>query len=101
MPHRPPSEWFSRCTGAVSASRAAADPDAVCGATWKRKSRAQKRAAVDMEPPMKKKKKAKKKAHRPKAAGHRRPKKAKKARPSAKHREMAAFLRAEFPKRSG
>jgi hypothetical protein len=65
MPNRPPREWFKRCFADVSATKAAI-PGAVCGATWQRKSDAQKRATIRAEEgPMTKKKKkhAKKKKH--------------------------------------
>lgn len=63
MPGRPPREWFRRCVEDVAAGGAALDPGAVCGATWARKTPAEKRATVAFEEgtTMATKKKAKKK----------------------------------------
>lgn len=55
MPKRPPKGWFSRCVRGVRKSGGADNPAAVCGAEWRDKSPAQKRAATrKAERPMKK-----------------------------------------------
>lgn len=83
MPGRPPREWFRRCAADVAAGGTADNPGAVCGATWQRKTPAQKRATVGAEDTsMPKKKKKKKGAHKKAAA--RKPKR-KKAKKKAKH----------------
>jgi hypothetical protein len=46
MPDRPPKGWFTRCVQGVRDSGSADNPAAVCGATWRDKSPAQKRAAT-------------------------------------------------------
>jgi hypothetical protein len=46
MPKRPPKGWFTRCVRGVRRSGAADNPAAVCGAEWRDKSPAQKRAAT-------------------------------------------------------
>ena len=67
MPGRPPREWFRRCAADVAAGGTADNPGAVCGATWQRKTPAQKRATVGAEDTsMPKKKKKKKGAHKAK-----------------------------------
>jgi hypothetical protein len=69
VPGRPPRDWFARCTEDVRAVGSAADPNAVCGATWARKSPAEKRYTTreeegdDMSAKKKKAKKKKTKLH--------------------------------------
>jgi hypothetical protein len=64
MPRRPPKNWFDRCVEGVRAGGAAVDPQAVCGATWARKSAREKRSTLAAEEgTMATKKKAKKKPH--------------------------------------
>lgn len=46
MPERPPKSWWDRCMRGVRASGGAADPRAVCGAVWSRKTPAEKRSAT-------------------------------------------------------
>ena len=69
MPSRPPKAWWDRCMADVRASGTAADPAAVCGAVWKRKSPSEKRATIALEEggrmaSKKKTKKTKKKAEK-------------------------------------
>ena len=52
MPNRPPRTWFARCAEDVAASGSATSPAAVCGATWARKTPAEKRTTTAMEEPM-------------------------------------------------
>jgi hypothetical protein len=49
MPNRPPKTWFDRCVDDVVASGHAADPAAVCGATWARKGPREKAATTRAE----------------------------------------------------
>jgi hypothetical protein len=46
MPGRPPKSWFDRCVEDVAAGGLAADPAAVCGETWARKSPTEKAATT-------------------------------------------------------
>jgi hypothetical protein len=57
MPRRPPRRWFERCVAGVTAGGGAVHPDAVCGAAWRDKSRAEKALAVREEFTMAAKKK--------------------------------------------
>jgi hypothetical protein len=67
MPGRPPKRWFDRCVADVAASGHATDPAAVCGATWRDKSPAEKALTLALEESMTtKKKKAPKHAKRSK-----------------------------------
>jgi hypothetical protein len=52
MPNRPPKDWFDRCVEDVAVSGHAASPAAVCGATWARKTAAERRTTLGMEEPM-------------------------------------------------
>jgi hypothetical protein len=63
MPHRPPKNWFDRCTSEVAEGGSAVDPAAVCGATWQRKTAAEKALSTHLAEgkPMAAKKKKKKK----------------------------------------
>jgi hypothetical protein len=49
MPHRPPREWFARCTSEVARADGGVDPAAVCGAVWARKTTVQKAATTALE----------------------------------------------------
>jgi len=74
MPRRPPKEWFDRCVEDVASSGHAVNPAAVCGATWRDKTSAEKALAIAMERPMATKKRSKHKAKKTtKAKKHRRP----------------------------
>jgi hypothetical protein len=91
MPGRPPREWFQRCAEDVAQSGAAVNPGAVCGATWKRKTPAQKRATLRAEEtsmPKKAKKKKKSTHKRPKVSA-RKPKR-KKAKKKGKHKHRCS-----------
>jgi hypothetical protein len=52
MPRRPPCRWFRRCVEDVAVAGHAADPAAVCGAAWRRKSKRQKAETIAMEETM-------------------------------------------------
>ena len=73
MPRRPPREWMKRCTEDVAAGGAAVDPSAVCGATWQRKTPAEKRTTIRVEETMHKKKAKKKHPGGHKKAHHKKP----------------------------
>jgi hypothetical protein len=55
MPGRPPKSWFARCVDDVAASGHAVNPAAVCGATWRDKSPAEKALTIALEEPTMKK----------------------------------------------
>ena len=93
MPNRPPKNWFDRCTSEVAEGGSAVDPAAVCGATWQRKTAAEKSLSTHLAEgkPMAAKKKKKKKGGKlhgaALAAWNRKhhPKKAKKKHPKTHH----------------
>jgi hypothetical protein len=63
MPGRPPKEWFDRCVEDVAGGGHTVNPAAICGATWRDKSPADKAVAIAMErQPMAAKRRSKKKA---------------------------------------
>jgi len=71
MPGRPPKEWWEDCTTGVERGGSAIDPFAVCGATWARKSKAEKNRIVreyEREMIMAAKKKSKKSSSKKRAA---------------------------------
>jgi hypothetical protein len=72
MPRRPPKEWFDRCVADVAAGGYAVNPAAVCGATWRDKTPADKAFAIALEDDMPKKKHGKHKTKKtPKHGQHR------------------------------
>lgn len=44
MPKRPPKSWWKRCVRRVKQAGNAVSPERVCGAAWRDKSPAKKRA---------------------------------------------------------
>src|SRR5258708_2150123 len=85
MPNRPPKDWFDRCVEDVAARGQATSPAAVCGATWARKTAAEKRTTFAMEEPMKH---AKKLGHAKKKHGKHPARK--RAKPRAAHHSKTA-----------
>ncbi len=75
MPHRPPREWFARCTSEVSRAGGAGDAAAVCGAAWARKTEGQKAETTALEEG---RRSMKKKLHGAALKAHERAKRAKK-----------------------